>query len=375
MKIVIFALMLIYSSISLAQEAVQEAVEVEQPLSAEPLSSEQLVELMKDRELLRHYHQIWQMWAMSNNYRHGTTVEKDLALSYAWMRLYVDSLPSGYPGMKRLLDSLKAELSEEQIKRAEESIDVLRNTHQLSSRLNERELRRAFELSENLPEFPTPSSTAMVDFPQLIEQLKQDGKEDLADQLQNRMAAAEMQQSELPGSVIVFGRLLVPGYEDPSMVNANINVGSEGYFVQVIPGYLRRIYFSLTGYQPAQITIANASKVNLGEIALTPITESQRAMIVGYIVPNTRLSDVNIVLKIIPEAGELATKHDPWQTTLTPITITPEGQFYAEGLSPANYRLVISSHGQVLASQEFQLRPGQQRNISNIRLPPRELVS
>ena len=78
-----------------------------------------------DKIIKKQYAQMYQMWALSKNYQFGLTVPKNKNLAYAWLHLYVSSLPADYPGAYHWLHRLRQDMNADDIKTSQHLFSCL----------------------------------------------------------------------------------------------------------------------------------------------------------------------------------------------------------------------------------------------------------
>lgn len=323
----------------------------------------------REREILRYQSMLWQMWALSNNYWHGTTVPRNLAKGYAWMQIYVNSLPTTYPQMGALLAGMRQRMTEEDLVRAERFYNVYRNKYQLNFQLTEEQLKHAAHLQGITPKPHPVDSTVrqLPNFPQLIQQLNETGKAEIANKLEKAWQESEKTLAENKGFSIVYGRVILAGVHYPQGIASNVPILDEGYFVSAVPSNMDAIYFSHSGYVSDYVSMKRrARNNNLGIIRLNPATKSTQGMIVGSITPFRKLKEVNISLHVVPGGNQAVLAREPWFWHQAPLVVLPNGQFYAEKLSPQRYRLSVSSKGQKIVEYDVVLASGQTKHLPPI---------
>ena len=317
----------------------------------------------QDKELLQRYAWMYQMWALSKNYQFGLTLPKNKVLAYAWLHLYVSSLPADYPGGYHWLHRLRQQISTGDIKASNRAFHTLQRRYRLNFRLQEADLQRVFCLramspqvfAEKLPHGPLPS------FKKILWHLRSHGYVKLAAQLQRYMHRAEQRAGTR--FHIVYGQIHVLGIELPQYVSSEFPILSRGYFVALLPQKKKQVYFSLNGYATRTIFLHEQEKVqNLGRIYLRPLPHEQQAGLIGSLIPAPKQSDIGIYLHIAYHG-----KRNPWYTPTVPVTLLKNGQFYATGLTPTRYHLVIAN-AYHRVEKTVELTAGQTLNLGQFAL-------
>lgn len=331
----------------------------------------------QDYQLQQEMNYIAQMWVLSKDYINGTTVEQDKIAGYAWLSLYVESLPENYPGLETLLGELKLNLNQDETIKGDQLAQQYRDKYSLHFRLSEIDLDRILELKAYPPQLPaTFEGKTLPDFPELLIALTQAKKTKLTEQLAQVWNKNEKIIQGKPHARLVYGQLNVSGPEDPQRVLSPFVILPEGYFIGVWERKYGLINFWLSGYQTVKLkAIQGKDKiVNLGVIGLAPLSKESQASIVGNLASNIEQNIdqnlVNIILKIMPDSldPEITRYRDPWWWPIIQVSHESNGEFYANGLTPSRYRIIISYQGEKVTSGVFSLKPGEIKKLGTFEL-------
>lgn len=296
-------------------------------------------------------------WNLSQNYFYGTAVKQDRVKALAWQYVYVTSLPDTYPGGYQLLNKFKASLTKEEISDAYQQAQLFKKKYQLPGKLTEAGLSEVFNAKEDV----TSNVTEQRDAFQTVKDFfaKVAAKDPvLAKRYQNKYRAL-LEQGE---GTIIYGQLTINGGIDRQWIHANqpISVDKYGFFMQVATSPLLLFY---PGYQRVVKEFSTSGKVSsLGQVVLNSLPETMLSSVVGRIILPNKGQDFWAVLKA---KEQYLNGDEPWLTPTIPLTFLPNGQFYAKGLSPVTYQLMIANQGKVV-EKEFSLHPGQVKTLSAI---------
>lgn len=319
-----------------------------------------------DATLMTRYFMAHQMWLQSKNYEHGALVPKDLAEAYAWRRLYVETIPKDYPQRQALLDDIKKQLKPDQVKRADALFVHLRKQYHLAYEFDEPELERVQEL-RFAPHKPMQKPAELPSFQNLLGQLRTHHRHWLASALAKRYWQAHRLLQQSKSGRIIYGRVLVDGPEPAQTVAAPMQILPGGYFVMYIPQHSHAIDFRLSGYQPVQKVLDNYERTqNLGNIILQTVPITKTASITGSIWPLN--SAAYVVLQIQPTDDKtlpVQTRHS-WRWPATDVSVTPEGKFSANNLSPTRYQLIIISKDGRRQEKSVSLKEGEIHDLGEI---------
>lgn len=326
-------------------------------------SSFNLIASPLDATLLKQSYQLHQMWALSRNYYHGTTVNQNKIKALAWLYIYTSVLPNNYPGMRAWLQTYEKELSVEDRESAKEEAAFLKKKFQLAYRFNEKELFDTFALEHDTLRANgviEKNTSAQHDFANLNDFIKtvRLTQPRLAHQYEEKIRVFR-EEEEMP---IVYGQVVVDGAEPPENVSVNqlVDINEGGFFLHA--GNLNTLLFQLNGYLPVSIPInTERGTINLSRILMRRVIEKDKASIVGTIRPLTIVDDIDIVLRLKNQS----VRDEPWLMPVVPVTVLTEGQFYAEGLSPSAYELIISYKGKTKV-QSVSLRAGAIKTIPEV---------
>lgn len=300
-------------------------------------------------QIARAQFEIHQMWALSKNYYYGTSVPKDKMMALAWQMVYASVLPKSYPGVSTLLEGAKKNLSAAEVTLAHNKSLEFKSKFNLDFQLTEKQLFQTFhtdiknnENIERLDEF--------VDLAMFLEEVN---SFDPAIKKIYRKKIENNARQKAPKK-IVYGQVIVNGPQPVQAVSVNhpLEIDEGGYFLAL--GANSPLIFQLSGFDKQIVTFsADEKEVNLSRLYLNELPEKKKASIVGAVSPEKALKEVDVVLKIKDQYE----RREPWFNALDAITIQENGQFYAKGLSPTQYELIISYHDKTY-KQEISLEPG-----------------
>lgn len=321
---------------------------------------------LEDAYLLKKEFQLYQAWSLSRNYYFGMTLPRDRISSLAWQLSYLSHLPSTYPEKDKILLPYQANLTEKQRLRAQDLADSYNRIYHLGQPLSEAELYRLHELHQKEEMIDWNDYHPMIaprevwsSFNRLNDWLIQNQQNEEARVLREKKDAMLNKRG-----TFVFGQIVIMGPESPAMVNTGLKPDAEGYFAGRIQE--SQLEFSLPGYKSVNVSIDLSKQIQgIGAILLKAPTPSKKTGMVGRVLPWGDLQQSNMILHFYPQKDRV--KHDPWQDPALNLTLTPNGQFYATGLFPAHYQLIIATFG-VISVKEFSVQENEIRGLSLIDL-------
>lgn len=288
--------------------------------------------------LLKENFELHQMWALSRNYYHGTTLKKDLVKALAWQMVYTSVLPPSYPGRNTLIERYKKGLSEAEVSLAHEYAKTLKETYHLDFHLSEADLYSIFVSKNEANQVsPHPVSAFKTKQQFLNEVKKSDAK--LAKHYETVFNDIQLEE----GKSVVYGKITINGVEPAEMVQASqsIRISPDGYFIANVRSPLT---FKLVGYQDINKTFsADKQLINLGQLNLVKPGKKQLANLVGQITPKEIAPDIDIQLQL----ADIFKRDEPWLTPVIPVTVLPGGEFYVKDLAPNHYDLVVNYQGKI----------------------------
>lgn len=321
-----------------------------------------------DALLLKKEYQLYQAWTLSRNYYFGMTRPRDQVKSLAWQLAYLNHLPHSYPEKEKLLVPYQFNLTAQQRAHAQELADLYTKKYHLGEPFSEADLYRIFELHQKDEIISwedyhpiLPPETVWSDFNRLLKWLVNNQREEQA-----RLLEAKKQSLGQKGA-IVFGQILIIGPESPAMVDTSLEPDAEGYFIGQAQDKV--VEFSLPGYSTVRIPIDPSKQIQgIGAILLRAAKTSKKTGMVGRVLPWADLEKSNLLLHFYP--GILQENKDPWRDPAVNMTVDHSGQFYATGLVPGHYQLVIATLG-LKSFKEFFVRENEIRGLSLIDLRKR----
>lgn len=335
-------------------------------LSLPGFAASQLTASSEEYQLLKTMYAVNQMWALGQDYLHGTTVPQDLTKAYAWLSLYQRSLPESYPGLDNIISDLRTRIDDEQLNKGDNLIELYAQKYKLDFRLSELDLNHIHVLQESQPQFVFEEEMLDLAFLDLIASLEEKGQQQLAEKLVARMEQVQAQAESRPLAKIVYGKLMIAGPEDPQNVIAQFPVFEDGYFLGLAVYPDKSLEFSLSGYQQVKLKLKPSTEkvINAGVIKMLPVEPRDKASIVGMLA--LRNNDVNAVLQILPANLPETDEIDPWWWSKSRVTVLPSGELYATDLTPDCYRLAISQAGKTILFTEIKLKPGEVKDIGTV---------
>jgi len=316
----------------------------------------------EEARLLRKDYQLYQAWSLSRNYFFGTTLPRDRIKALAWQTVYVDLLPAAYPKKDQLL-SYREGLNNNQIQQAKEMAKSLISRYNLGLPFNEMELSEAYVLRDennnwNNLQLDVVPEAAATNFKHWIQWLANHDKRSLAIELDNR-GYALLTKKQFP---IIYGQIIIKGPESPEMLNSNIDLSNEGYFVAHTNQ--SQLFFNMPGYKPVTVAINQSQQVQyISPVILEPLSHSKRTGVVGRVLPWSGFDHGNIILRA--ELPKKQVINDPWMQPVVPITVTNNGEVYTTGLAPGPYQLIINTAG-LSTVIRFSAKEGEIRGLSLI---------
>ena len=228
------------------------------------------------------------------------------------------------------------------------------------------QLSRLFVINENLKERPLSSKkrnttgAQLIKFRSMIDFLIQNKQAKLATLLEQRFDALT-EEKEYP---VVFGQVRVEGPEPAQMADAPFKLFAQGFFVAYAKS--SRLGFNLPGYEPYVVKINNQQQVqSLGQITLKPSPYKTKTGFVGRVLPWRGVDKGNIILR--QATHKPSDEDNPWYQPVIPITILNSGKFYATGLTPGSYQLILQVNGNKV-SKKFSLQKGHIKGLALVDL-------
>lgn len=328
--------------------------------SSQTLTAEDIPSLRRD-------YQLYQAWSLGRNYYFGTTVKKDRTMALAWQLIYVSLLPERYPDKNTLLSLYQQGLSSSQHAEAKNMAASLKEKYHLTDALSEEQLAVAYRVRDEVNawdkvDLDLPPQAVSAHFNHWVQWLADRGNRALALSL-DEQASQLNREKKFP---ILYGQVVIRGPEPMGMVQSNVSLGPEGYFVTQAADHL--LTFALPGYQSVVIPVDNRSIQRVGPVVMVKRSHSQGTGVVGRVLPWRGLQYGNIVLTL--DETNTIKQSDPWYHPVIPLTVTPAGEFYATGLVPGKYHLYITTAG-VSTAIQFTAKEGEIRGLSLIDLRTR----
>jgi cytochrome c biogenesis protein CcmG/thiol:disulfide interchange protein DsbE len=216
---------------------------------------------------------------------------------------------------------------------------------------------------------------------ELLTNLREAGKANIADILQQRIERKIEDVSRRGIGHIIVGRVVVDGPVDPRDVSVQMEILEGGYFAGPVKDLYRPVGFRLHGYVPFNLELEGkeGSIVNVGTIHITPLPVNELASLKGKLIldGNTDSTTADIHLSIThgpvntPSNG---TEGRPRWPDPIKAMILPSGEFSADGFSPTEYYIAFSAPGHVKQSRRLDFEQGKTLDLGTIRLEvPRKI--
>ncbi len=218
-----------------------------------------------------------------------------------------------------------------------------------------------------------PSQQARVEG--LLRGLREAGKERLADELKVRFdrAASQVIQRGLAAHTI-YGRVVVQGPDSPKLVQAQMRILDEGYFVGAVAEAGRLVGFQLHGYESVNVLPVGepGSIEDVGTVVLRPLDEAKKASIRGKVVlegqPDARGVQVGLSITTGPINSATGGYEGQRGLPIPNIRVPLDGELAGSGYVPTEHRLYISAPGYWPDSRLVFFRPGETLDLGTVRL-------
>lgn len=305
----------------------------------------------------------YRVWSAARDYRFGMTVEADPVQALSWQYIYVNRLPQSYRLKHKLLEPFLAILNTDEQHEAQIYSEIYRDKFQLQYTFNEQDLSVAYNLRDNLNFSGKEISGSNCSIrktntvQEWIDEIKTSCNKETGEKLEQIFF--DLQSTDmLP---IVYGQVRISGPEAAFLVNSNIPILNQGFFLAQAPE--KRLYFEMPGYQLVVKKLNKEPLQFIDEIELQPTKNRDKTGLMGRIYPYTNSDDMNVVIyKLLFWKSEY---EHPLYTPLVHLTVTQDGLFYARGLSKGKYRLLIKTKKLAL-ERVFTIREGEVRSLSII---------
>ena len=333
---------------------------VSSALSAQAMSFE-------GAEYLRKDYQLYQAWSLGRNYFFGTTVISSRKKALAWQMVYVSLLPSTYPAKNNLLAFYQRGLSKTQLADASILAENYRKKYDLQGAFTEEQLNQAYVLRDEVDawdklQFDLPPKAVWRHFGHWLSWLAEQQRDTSLAVILDSKANQLNLEKKFP---IVFGQVLVKGPEPVAMVNSDVQLLKDGFFVAQAKN--SSLSFSLPGYYTVTIPVNSRAQVQgIAPVVMIKQPHGKGTGVVGRVLPWKGVEQGNIVLTR-DETEKSTTNQDPWYHPVIPLTVTNNGEFYATGLVPGAYHVVINTAG-LSTSIKFTAKEGEIRGLSLIDL-------
>jgi beta-lactamase regulating signal transducer with metallopeptidase domain len=174
---------------------------------------------------------------------------------------------------------------------------------------------------------------------------------------------------------VIVGRVLVEGDDDPTLVNAQMEILGGGYFAGTTRDLHRPVGFVMHGYEPYLLSLAGkrGAIVDVGTIQLKRLPSEKLVPIVGRIEleDGGDLGSIEVQLWAdVPAVNTPSNGTSPRPRWPDPIEVELDaaGRFYATGFSPTEYDMSVVAPGFVKHWQRVHLRDTDIGNLGTIKL-------
>ena len=238
--------------------------------------------------------------------------------------------------------------------------------------------------SERFPSQPGPISTQPKgelplnpEVARRLGDLRQKGRNDLANRLEEQIKKSLEICQKYPGSHVIVGRVvLADGKKDVRLVNAQMEILDEGFFAGEVRDLKSPVGFALQGYSPDQIQLSGKSGmiIDVGEIMLQPLLAKDSSSVKFRITGAERARSYTRVELFLrpgpintPHNGTSARRSPGWEP---PIELEPDEQdeILGSDLAPGHYDVKITSPGLLDYETKLLLSPGQKLDLGTINL-------
>jgi beta-lactamase regulating signal transducer with metallopeptidase domain len=194
-------------------------------------------------------------------------------------------------------------------------------------------------------------------------------------QIDREIDAAFDELEERGEGHVIVGRVLVEGDDDPTLVNAQMEILGGGYFAGPTRDLHRPVGFVMHGYEPYLLSLAGqrGAIVDVGTIQMKRLPPEKLVPIVGRIEleGGGELGSAELQLRAdVPAVNTPSNGTSPRPRWPDPIEVELDaaGRFYATGFSPTEYDLTVVAPGFVQHWQRANLRDTDIANLGTIKL-------
>jgi serine/threonine protein kinase/outer membrane protein assembly factor BamB len=191
------------------------------------------------------------------------------------------------------------------------------------------------------------------------------------------MGRAYVRGLDVPPRVII-GRVVAPGFEDPRMVLAQMEVLEGGYFASAVNDLQHPVGFRLAGCLPTELSLQGKSGelIWVGDVVMTKAEPEQLGGIRGRVRFSDDQNPAVASVRISIATGSINTPSngtDPrslWPEPRT-VALSAEGAFSVEGLSPTDHRLTVEAQGYVGHARTVRVETGKTTDLGEMLLERR----
>lgn len=172
---------------------------------------------------------------------------------------------------------------------------------------------------------------------------------------------------------VIVGRVLVEGKDDPTHVNAQMEILGGGYFAGTTRDLERPVGFRMHGYAQYDLQLSGrrGRVVDVGTIQLKRLSEEELAPLAGRIEleDGGDLSTVSVQVSItegpVNTPGGGTSGRRDWPDPLQ-MKLDSAGRFYETGFSPTEYQVYVTAPGFVKQYRKVELRSDRITDLGTI---------
>ena len=186
-----------------------------------------------------------------------------------------------------------------------------------------------------------------------------------SEELQKRIAAARKEVAMRQSGVVVVGRVVLDGPDDPRMVNSQMEILADGTFATAAKDPFGPIGFRMNGYAPFDLDLngKTGDPLDVGEIKLRSLAENETVAFNAPLTledsndPTVAKATLSITSGPVNTLSGGTEGRPRWPAPIR-ATIDKSGSVHAAGLSPTTYYCSISARGYVSKGFEVDLKNG-----------------
>lgn len=240
--------------------------------------------------------------------------------------------------------------------------------------------------AEVTPPAPDPQAAlareaAEEAYRKFLDDLRRNGQVDAAQRIEQRVQEIRPRVDAFPrGANLIIGRVVVDGPHPVELVQSQMRIHPDGYFVSDVGEIGKPIGFRLEGYQPVDLVTGGVPGqiVLVGEVRLKRLDPADRVSLKGIITVEgqTRVHGVKASLRLRTELINNSTGGYEGDRGLPGpvVRISPSGELSATGLTPAGYHLYVEKPGYWPQFVPIPYQPGQEMDAGKIALELTETI-